>query len=88
MAQGPGKPAQVVAADGSVVTARRGVVVAVEGPEALRMMGFGLEVRGCRHPGGCRTTYSSTASCVGGCVGRAGMSERGAQQGNQSPRKA
>ena len=44
MAQGS-QPAQVITADKSVITARRGVVVAVEGPEALRIMGLTLEVR-------------------------------------------
>ncbi len=44
MAQGT-QPAQVVTADKSIITARRGVVVAVEGPEAQRMMGLNMEVR-------------------------------------------
>ena len=39
-------PASVMLADGSVVSARRGVVVAVEGPEAKRLLGPALEVGG------------------------------------------
>lgn len=37
-----GKSVQL--ADGSTVTARRGVVVAVEGPEASRILGAALQV--------------------------------------------
>ncbi len=39
------QPARVVLADGQSVVARRGVVVAVEGPEAQRLLGSALEVR-------------------------------------------
>ena len=44
--------ARVMLADGSVVSARRGVVVAVEGPEAKRLLGPALEVRGWGGNGG------------------------------------
>lgn len=37
---------QVTLQDGTVVTAKRGVVVAVEGPEAKRILGDALEVGG------------------------------------------
>ncbi len=41
---GQGGPVRVSLADGSSVTAQRGVVVAVEGPEASRLLGSELQV--------------------------------------------
>jgi hypothetical protein len=43
-----GQPARVMLSDGRVVAARRGVVVAADGPEARRLLGSALEVGGGR----------------------------------------
>jgi hypothetical protein len=39
-----GSPARVQLADGQTVTAAKGVVVAVEGPEAWRLLGGAMDV--------------------------------------------
>ena len=46
-----GQPARVVLESGEEVAAARGVVVAVDGPEARRLLGDALEVRWGRGAG-------------------------------------
>lgn len=71
---GPGTPARVVLASGASVSARRGVVVAVEGPEAARLLGGELQARAGMRACACarvccaRWARKRVRACV--CLGR------------------